>query len=114
MLTHGSLFSGIGGFDLGFARAGIQTLWQVERDEYARRVLERHFPEAQRHEDIRRVGPDDLCAVEALTGGFPCQDVSGAGKRRGIVGGTRSSLWREILRVADFLRPRYIVLENVA
>jgi DNA (cytosine-5)-methyltransferase 1 len=125
-LTHGSLFSGIGGFDLGFERAGIRTVWQVEIDAYARRVLARHFPNATRFADIR-----DICGrqepherhdcghlycvpwVDVLSGGFPCQDISNAGKRAGI-DGERSGLWSEYARIIRELRPRYVVVENVA
>lgn len=78
MLTHGSLFAGIGGFDLGFERAGIRTVWQVEIDAYCRRVLEKHFPRAQRFTDIRECGAHNLPAVDILSGGFPCQDISNA------------------------------------
>ena len=123
-LTHGSLFAGIGGFDLGFERAGIKTIWQVEIDEYCRRVLERHFPGSRRFSDVRAVHgaadcynghtgpcPDCLVHVDIITGGFPCQDVSAAGKRVGL-SGPRSVLWREMRRVLCELRPRYAVIEN--
>ncbi len=124
-MKHGSLFSGIGGFDLGFERAGIETVWQVEIDPYCRRVLERHFPGAARYADIRECcGPrryrldkceyaHQLAPVDILSGGFPCQDISDAGKRQGI-DGERSGLWREYARLIGELRPRFAVLENVA
>ncbi len=112
-LTHGSLFSGIGGFDLGFERAGIRTIWQVEIDAYCRRVLEKRFPHAKRHGDVRTVGKHNLEWVDVLSGGFPCQDISNAGKRAGI-GGERSGLWSEYARIICELRPRYVVVENVA
>lgn len=112
-LTHGSLFSGIGGFDLGFERAGIKTIWQVEIDGYCRRVLARHFPDAQRFSDIRECGGRNLPTVDILSGGFPCQDISNAGKRAGI-DGERSGLWSEYARIIRELRPRYVVVENVA
>ena len=89
-VTHGSLFSGIGGFDLGFERAGIETVWQVEIDPYCRRVLEKHFPEARRYQNIKRV--KRLAWVDVISGGFPCQDISSAGQMRGI-DGKRSGLW---------------------
>jgi len=113
MLTHGSLFSGIGGFDLGFERAGIETTWQVEIEDYARRVLQRHFPRAQRFNDIRECGKHNLAPVDIVSGGFPCQDISNAGKRAGI-DGERSGLWSEYARIIRELRPRYVVVENVA
>lgn len=108
--THGSLFSGIGGFDLGFERAGFKTVWQVEIDPFCRKVLEKHFPHAVRYEDIRRLGR--LKKVDVISGGFPCQDVSHAGRRIGI-DGERSGLWREMRRVIREHRPRMAVVENV-
>lgn len=112
-MTHGSLFAGIGGFDLGFERAGIETVWQVEIDSYCRRVLERRFPAALRYDDIRTCGKHNLAPVDIISGGFPCQDISNAGKRAGI-DGERSGLWSEYARIIRELRPRYVVVENVA
>ena len=112
-MTHGSLFSGIGGFDLGFERAGIKTIWQVEIDAYCRRVLERRFPDTIRFTDIRECGVGNLSPVDILSGGFPCQDISHAGKRAGI-DGERSGLWSEYARIIRELRPRYVVVENVS
>jgi DNA (cytosine-5)-methyltransferase 1 len=122
-LTHGSLFAGIGGFDLGFERAGIKTVWQVEIDGYCRRVLARHFPHARRFDDIRECWGGEcgfaetrkhyLRKVDVLSGGFPCQDISNAGKRAGI-DGERSGLWSEYARLIRELRPRFVVVENVA
>jgi DNA (cytosine-5)-methyltransferase 1 len=113
-LTLGSLFSGIGGFELGFEQTGkIKTIWQVEIDAYCRRVLRKHWPAVQRFSDIRDVGAHNLPAVDILCGGFPCQDISTAGKRAGI-DGERSGLWSEFSRLIRELRPRYVVVENVA
>src|SRR5947208_11045335 len=112
-ITHGSLFAGIGGFDLGFERAGIKTIWQVEIDDYCRRVLAKHWPSVERFSDVRGVGKDVLAPVDIVSGGFPCQDLSNAGKRAGI-DGERSGLWSEMHRVICELRPRYVVVENVA
>lgn len=112
-LTHGSLFAGIGGFDLGFERAGIKTVWQVEIDPKARLVLAKHFPEAERFEDVRTVGASNLSGVDVVCGGFPCQDISNAGYRVGIEG-ERSGLWSEMLRIIGELRPRFVCVENVA
>ena len=111
-MTHGSLFSGIGGFDIGFQWAGIETIWQVEIDDYCLKVLERHFPDAKRFSDIKKVGAHNLEKVDIISGGFPCQDISIAGKRTGITG-SRSGLWSEMFRVIGELRPRFAVIENV-
>jgi DNA (cytosine-5)-methyltransferase 1 len=111
--TMGSLFAGIGGFDLGFERAGFKTKWQVEIDPYCRKVLEKHFPHAKRYNDVREVGAHNLEPVDVICGGFPCQDISNAGKRAGIEG-ERSGLWSEYARIVGELRPRFVVVENVA
>lgn len=112
-LTCGSLFAGIGGFDLGFERAGIKTIWQVEINEYCRKVLARHFPDAERFGDIRECGAHNLKPVDIICGGFPCQDISGAGLQAGI-DGERSGLWAEMRRIICELRPRFVLVENVA
>lgn len=116
-LTVGSLFAGIGGFDLGFERAGYVVRWQIEIDDHARCVLEKHWPLVQRERDVRDAflaGPTgyELSHVDYIVGGFPCQDLSPAGKRAGI-DGSRSGLWREGIRIIERLRPRGVVLENV-
>lgn len=112
-MTFGSLFAGIGGFDLGFERAGMECKWQVEIDPFCRKVLAKHWPNVARYEDVRTVGKHNLEWVDVLCGGFPCQDISNAGKRAGI-DGERSGLWREFYRIICELRPRYVVVENVA
>jgi DNA (cytosine-5)-methyltransferase 1 len=111
-VRFGSLFAGIGGFDLGFERAGIATAWQVEQDPYCRSILERHFPDAERFEDVREVGGAELRPVDGITAGFPCQPVSVAG--RGLAQADDRWLWPEVARIVGDLRPRYVVLENVA
>lgn len=112
-MRFGSLFSGIGGLDLGLERAGMSCSWQVEIDDYANRVLAKHWPDIARFNDVRRVGRYNLEAVDVIAGGFPCQDVSVAGTGKGLEG-DRSGLWREYLRIICDLRPRFIVVENVA
>lgn len=107
-----SLFSGIGGFDLGFERAGMTCLAQVEIDANARAVLARHFPTVQQFEDVRHVGRHNLPACDVLCGGFPCQDLSVAGDRAGLAG-ERSGLYFEFQRIIMELRPTYVVIENV-
>lgn len=112
-LTHGSLFAGIGGFDLGFERAGIKTVWQVEIDPFCRKVLEKHWPHVKRFSDIREYGERFILErPDVISGGFPCQDISEAGKRVGI-DGERSGLWSDYLRIVRQLRPRFVVVENV-
>jgi DNA (cytosine-5)-methyltransferase 1 len=115
VLTFGSLFAGIGGFDLGFERAGMQCKWQVEIDPYCQRVLAKHWPDVRRHDDVRTFPPGDAddWRVDVICGGFPCQDISDAGKQAGI-DGDRSGLWREYARIIRVLRPSYVVVENVS
>lgn len=139
-LTLGSLFAGGGLMDLGLERAGLQCRWQVEIDDYARRVLAKHWPDVPRWRDVRTFlpdtaserrgswGPGRIAArrerrsdstwvsrwrVDVIAAGFPCQDISYAGGGAGLVG-KRSGLWFEAARVIRTLRPRYVLLENVA
>ena len=147
-MTHGSLFSGIGGIDLGFEWAGIETKWQVEIDDYCRKLLSKRFPDAKQFKDIRDIyrftdeyrdvygdrevmwcdrhdldfadcecvgcsqWDDEMEPVDIISGGFPCQDISIAGKGAGIEG-ERSGLWAELHRVISELRPRFAFIENV-
>src|SRR4030095_3747973 len=111
VMTYGSLFSGIGGMDLGLERAGWECRWQVECDPFCLSVLERHWPDVPRFRDVRAVG-SELERVDLIAGGFPCQDVSVAGARAGI-GGERSGLWSEFARIVSCLRPRWVLVENV-
>jgi len=113
MLTFGSLFAGIGGFDLGFERAGFECKWQVEIDDYATRILEKHWPNVHRERDILQCGRHNLEPVDCIIGGFPCQDISYAGNGAGL-DGARSGLFFEAVRLVRELRPRAVVLENVA
>lgn len=112
MLTHGSLFTGIGGFDLGFERAGIATKWQVEINDFCVRVLERHFPNARRFRDVRECDDGNLDAVDVISGGDPCQENANA--RRATETTTAPSLGAEFIRVVERLRPRIVVRENPA
>lgn len=111
-MTFGSLLAGIGGLDLGLERAGWRCRWQVEIDPYCRRVLAKHWPDVARYEDVRDVGAHNLEVVDVIAGGFPCQDISSAGKGAGL-DGARSGLWREMRRVVRELGPRYVLVENV-
>ena len=112
-MTFGSLFAGIGGFDLGLERAGLTCKWQVEIDPWCRAVLQKHWPTVPKFADIRDVRAQTLERVDVLCGGFPCQDVSTAGKRAGI-DGARSGLWTEYARLIGELRPRFVLVENVS
>jgi DNA (cytosine-5)-methyltransferase 1 len=113
-VTFGSLFAGIGGLDLGLERAGMRCVWQVEIDDYCRRVLAKHWPDVRRHDDVRTFPPGepDDWRCDLIAGGFPCQDVSLAGRRAGI-NGERSGLWAEFARIIRDLRPRFVLVENV-
>jgi DNA (cytosine-5)-methyltransferase 1 len=112
-LTFGSLFAGIGGFDLGFERAGFECRWQVEIDQYATKILEKHWPQVHRERDIRECSARNLERVDIIAGGFPCQDISYAGLGAGL-DGERSGLFFEAIRLVSELQPRAVVLENVA
>ena len=112
MLSFGSLFSGIGGFDLGFEQAAMQCAWQVENDAGCNTVLAHHWPNVRRYEDVRDCGSYNLKPVNIISGGFPCQDLSVAGKREGLAG-KRSRLWFEFIRVIEELKPEWVVIENV-
>ena len=111
-MTLGSCFAGIGGFDLGFERAGFDVRWQIEKDDFCRKVLAKHWPEVKRYGDITDIDAEQLEEVECIIGGFPCQDISLAGKGAGL-DGDRSGLWWEMYRIIGALRPRYAVMENV-
>jgi DNA (cytosine-5)-methyltransferase 1 len=119
MTTYGSLFSGVGGFDLGCDAAGWECKWQVEWDAKARSVLAAHWPDVPKYEDVRDVNGHELAPVDVITYGFPCQDLSVAGKRAGL-DGDRSGLFFEATRIIDEMRkatddayPRVAVAENV-
>jgi DNA (cytosine-5)-methyltransferase 1 len=146
-LTVGSLFTGVGGFDLGLERAGMRVVWQCEQNEFCQRVLAKHWPDVPCYPDVcalvadtarlrearvraapgavgQRTGPGDqpggegralsvpVPYVDVLCGGFPCQDISLAGKGAGL-DGARSGLWFEYARIIRELRPRYVIVENV-
>jgi DNA (cytosine-5)-methyltransferase 1 len=114
------LFSGIGGFSLGLDRAGgFETVAFCEIEPFPRRVLAKHWPGVPCYDDVRtltaaRLAADGITGVNVITGGFPCQDLSVAGKQRGMGEGTRSGLWSEIVRLTSELRPDYVIVENVA
>ncbi|PKR56363.1 DNA cytosine methyltransferase [Thalassospira lohafexi] len=111
------LFSGIGGFSLGLERTGgFETVAFCEIEEFPRKVLRKHWPEVPIYEDVRTLTADQLerdgISIEVICGGFPCQDLSVAGKQAGITA-ERSGLWSEIARLVGELQPRYVIVENV-
>src|SRR3990167_6826375 len=108
-MKYASLFSGIGGFDLGFDRAGMECVLQVEQDNSCLGILARHWPKVKKVNDVRKI---KRVSADLICGGFPCQDVSVAGKRAGL-DGERSGLWFEFHRIVTEVRPRWVVVENV-
>jgi DNA (cytosine-5)-methyltransferase 1 len=117
----GSLFSGIGGFDLGLELAGMEVAWQAENDPFCNRVLAHHWPNVRRYGDVRDISDSSFAPqgvereradVDLICGGFPCQDLSVAGKRAGL-DGERSGLWFEFKRILSELRPTWCLVENV-
>lgn len=112
-LTVGSLFAGIGGWDLGLERTGgFRTVWFCEQDEFCQHVLAEHWPGVPCHPDVTELRGADVEPVDVLCGGFPCQDLSYAGKGAGLAG-ARSGLWSEYARLIGELGPRYVLVENV-
>lgn len=111
-MTFGSLFAGIGGFDLGLERAGMHGLWQVEIDPLCRKLLAAKFPNAEKYKDVCQCGKSNLASVDLICGGFPCQDLSVAGKRAGL-DGHRSGLFYEMARITHELKPAFLLWENV-
>ena len=112
-----SLFSGIGGFDIGLERAGMRTVAFCEFEPYCQAVLKRHWPEVPIYDDVRTLSADTLrrdgvWPIDVIAGGFPCQDLSYAGKRAGIEG-ERSGLWSEFARLIGEVLPRFAIMENV-
>ncbi len=109
--TVGSLFSGVGAFEIAFGRAGMTTVWQSEIDRQCLEVLAHHWPDVEQLGDVRNVGRSSR-TVDLICGGFPCTDLSVAGKRKGLAG-EQSGLWFEFHRVLEELKPRWCVIENV-
>ncbi len=109
-MTFGSLFAGIGGFDLGLEKAGMDCKWQCEIDKNAIKILEKYWPEVKKYNDVRQLTNPE--PVDLICGGFPCQDLSTAGNRLGLAG-QRSGLFFEMARIIDEIRPKWFILENV-
>ena len=110
-LTVGSLFSGIGGIDLGLERAGMTVKWHSEIDPFACRVLKKHWPNVPNIGDIKAVNWEEIENVDVIAGGYPCQPFSTAGKRQGE--NDPRHLWPYFRNAISVLRPRYALLENV-
>jgi len=112
-MTHGQLFAGIGGFGLAAQWAGIENVWANENDSFCCKVLRKNFPNLEVHEkDIREIGKHNLKSVDIISGGFPCQPFSQAGKRKGKE--DNRYLWDEMLRVISEIKPSWVIGENVA
>ena len=108
----GSLFSGCGLLDYGLHLAGFEHAWFCEKDEFRRRILALRWPGVPIYDDVRTLGAD-AARVDLIAGGFPCKGISSAGRQQGF-GHPETALWREMLRVVRHLRPRYVLVENVA
>ncbi len=111
---HLDLFSGIGGFALAASRVwdNHEVVSFCDIEPFAQKVLKKHWPDVPCHDDIKTMKGTDYANIDLLTGGFPCQDLSQAGRMEGL-DGARSSLWFEMLRVIGGVKPRWIVIENV-
>ena len=113
-MTYLSLFSGIGGFELGLERAGMEVIWNSEIEPFPCEVLKRRWPDVPNLGDITKIDWNTVPRVDVICGGFPCQDISVAGKQKGIKDDTRSGLWFYFRDAISALRPRYAIIENVA
>ena len=110
----GSLFSGYGGLDLAVMNVtGAEVAWHCEWEDAPSAILDKHFPNVPNYKDVSKVDWNSVEPVDILTGGFPCQDLSLAGKRAGMKEGTRSGLWSEFHKAIEILKPRLVVIENV-
>ncbi len=110
-MKFGSLFSGIGGMDLGLERAGMECRWQIEINPFCRKVLDKHWPKVPKYGDITELTGSELEPVDLIAGGFPCQPVSLAGRR--LAQSDERWLWPEYLRIVRVVRPRFVLVENV-
>jgi DNA (cytosine-5)-methyltransferase 1 len=110
----GSLFSGYGGLDMAVSeKFDAEVVWHCEFDEAPSKILAAHYPNIPNYGDVTKVDFSTVEPVDILTGGFPCQDLSLAGKRAGLKDGTRSGLWSEFFRAIETIRPKLVVIENV-
>lgn len=116
MLNVLDIFSGIGGFSLGLEAIGMQTVAFCEINPFCQKILTRHWPSVPIFSDVTTIHKEDLKAlplIDVIAGGFPCQDISVAGKQKGITA-KRSGLWKEFVRLINEIRPKYAIIENVA
>ncbi|MBM3211252.1 DNA cytosine methyltransferase [Candidatus Poribacteria bacterium] len=116
MLNVLDIFSGIGGFSIGLEASGLQTVAFCEINPFCRKILTRHWPSVPIFSDVTTIHKEDLKAlprIDVIAGGFPCQDISVAGKQKGITA-KRSGLWKEFVRLINEIRPKYAIIENVA
>lgn len=113
-LKFGSLFAGIGGIDLGLERAGMECLFQVEKEMFPNQVLSKHWPNVEKIHDIKQFKPRKKHKCDVIAGGFPCQDISNAANNRKGLEGKRSGLWWEMLRIIEATKPSFVVIENVS
>ena len=110
-MNFGSLFAGIGGIDLGLERAGMTCAWQIEIDEFCRKILNKHWPSVPKYIDVKDCNKSNLANVDLIAGGFPCQPVSQAGKKEGEK--DERWLWDDFYRLICEIKPRWIMVENV-
>jgi DNA (cytosine-5)-methyltransferase 1 len=110
----GSLFSGVGGLDLGFERQGFSISWACDKEKSCRKILAKHFPSAKLYNDVKTIDVSKVSPVDVVIGGFPCQDLSVGGQRKGLAG-NRSGLFYEFIRIVRdmSIRPSFVVVENV-
>lgn len=114
MIKIGSLFSGYGGLDIAAERVtGGKVVWHCEWEDAPSKILERNFPGVPNYKDVTKINWSEVEPVDVLVGGFPCQDLSVAGKRAGIKEGTRSGLWLNFWDAINELKPRMVIIENV-
>lgn len=111
-MTLGSMFAGIGGFDLAAAKVGIKAVWQIEKDKFCQEILRKHYPKAKLYGDIKEIKAEELATVDIISSGFPCQPFSAAGKRQGKK--DYRYLWPENIRVIKNKKPTWFIAENVS
>ena len=112
----GSLFSGIGGMELGLSRAipNLRPVWFCEQNTFGQSILSKHWSGVPIYDDVRNINKSNVESIDILTGGFPCQDISVQGNKKGVNHGEKSGLWWEMWRIIGDLRPRIVIMENVS